>query len=86
MAFRVPLIFSRFYYIFSYPRGKAKDFERTRLKENRKKYRTASQRFHETIPEDQAYIVMVEEIWNEELHERYERWTYKTVNFVYREG
>ena len=76
----------RFYYIFSYPRGKAKDFERTRLKENRKKYRTASQRFHETIPEDQAYIVMVEEIWNEELHERYERWTYKTVNFVYREG
>ena len=63
----------RFYYNSSYLRGKAKDFERTRLKENRKEYRTASQRFHETIPEDQAYIVMVEEIWNEELHERYER-------------
>lgn len=76
----------RFYYNFSYLRGKAKDFERTRLKENREEYRTASQRFHETIPEDQAYIVMVEEIWNEELHERYERWTYKTVNIVYREG
>ena len=76
----------RFYYFFSYPRGKAKDFERTRLKENCEKYQAASQFFHETIPEDQASIVMVEEIWNKELHERYQRWTYKTVNIVYREG
>ncbi|CAH3138354.1 unnamed protein product [Pocillopora meandrina] len=56
----------------SYLRGKAIDFERTRLKENCGEYQVASQFFHETIPEDQASIVMVEEIWNKELHERYE--------------
>ena len=50
-----------------------RDTKGDRLKENCEKYRTASQRFRETLPEDQAYIVMVEEIWNEELYERYER-------------
>ncbi|XP_027041652.1 TCDD-inducible poly [ADP-ribose] polymerase-like [Pocillopora damicornis] len=62
----------RFYYNSSYLRGKAKDFERTRLKENCGKYQAASQFFHETIPEDQVSIVIVEETWNKELHERYE--------------
>ena len=47
------------------------DFERTKLGNDSEEYRTVSQRFHETMPERKASIVMVEKIRNDELRERY---------------
>nr|XP_058939986.1 protein mono-ADP-ribosyltransferase TIPARP-like [Pocillopora verrucosa] len=55
-----------------YHTGKAKDFERRRLRKHCKEYRTVSQRFHETLPKLKASILMVEKIRNDELRERYE--------------
>lgn len=57
----------------SYPRGMVVDFERNCLENESEEYREVSRRFHETMPEHQASIVMVEKIWNEELLERYQR-------------
>ena len=47
--------------------------ERTNLKKDSEEYRTVRQRFHKTMPERQASIVMVEKITNGHLSRKYER-------------
>ena len=53
--------------------GKAVDFELTTLENDCEEYRTVYQRFHETMPERKASIVMVAKITNDELRKRYNR-------------
>ena len=43
------------------------------MKKDTKEYRTVSERFHETMPEHRASIVMVEKITNDHLLQKYER-------------
>ena len=54
------------------------DFERIALKRGREML-AVSKRFHETIPEHKASILMVEEISNDFLRERYNRYMSEQV-------